>query len=412
MDVTAVNEREDEQDDSTQVLVALCVSNKQLGVACYEELQNSLYVDSMNMCVDSIEEIMNNMKATLKPTMFLLHPQIIVNKSLLELILSDADGTPDRYRFKVLKTAAWVDKSCQYLIHNCIQVRGSNSGNTSYPFLASVLDLEIESSRQALGALIGYMQQTVFKLDDGKVIVSTVKTLHLESYLKMDKQSFKALQIFSEETHPNVIKGPGRSKEGFSLFGLFDRTHSQSGRQKLKEWMLMPYYDKAKILYRQAGVALMSRPSNREYVRSVQSVLRHFHELPRLVLRVKKVEYTHLEWCKIHLSLVTAWKVLELTKSFINDNDSREDTADSDYLRQYYESVEVEMVAHTIMVLESAIDFKGCDAEGAIVFREDYDRQLDELQSTYDHLETHLVEAAHRVLDVVPLLEVGWYALQ
>jgi hypothetical protein len=66
MDVIAVNEHEDEQDDSTQ-----------------------LYVDSMNMCVDSIEEIMNNMKATLKPTMFLLHPQII-DKSLLELILSDA----------------------------------------------------------------------------------------------------------------------------------------------------------------------------------------------------------------------------------------------------------------------------------------------------------------------------------
>ena len=410
MDATAVDQRED---DITQVLVALCVSNKQLGVACYEELQNSLYVDSMNMCVDSIEEIMNNMKATLKPTMFLLHPQIIVNKSLLELILSDADGTPDRYRFKVLKTAAWIDKSCQYLIHNCIQVRGSNSGSTSYPILASVLDLELESSRQALGALIGYMQQTVFKLDDGKVIVSSVKTLHLESYLKMDKQSFKALQIFSEETHPNVIKGPGRSKEGFSLFGLFDRTHSQSGRQKLKEWMLMPYNDKAKILYRQAGVALMSRPSNREYVRNVQSVLRHFHDLPRLVLRVKKVEYTHLEWCKIHLSLVTAWKVLELTKSFINDNDKdTTEAADSDYLRQYYESVEVQLVAHTIMVLESAIDFKGCDVEGTIVFRTDYDRQLDELQSTYDHLETHLVEAAHRILDVVPLLEVGMYSLQ
>ena len=64
------------------------------------------------------------------------------------------------------------------------------------------------------------------------------------------------------------------------------------------------------------------------------------------------------------------------------------------------------------MVLESAIDFKGCDVEGTIVFRADYDRQLDELQSTYDHLETHLVEAAHRILDVVPLLEVGMYSLQ
>jgi len=141
----------------------------------------------------------------------------------------------------------------------------------------------------------------------------------------------------------------------------------------------------------------------------VQSVLRHFHDLPRLVLRVKKVEYTHLEWCKIHLSLVTAWKVLDLTKNFINDTT---EAVDSEYLRQYYDSVEVELVTHTIMVLESAIDFKGCDSEGAIIFHGDYDKQLDELQCTYDHLETHLVEAAHRILDIVPLLEVGiWLAL-
>ena len=42
------------------------------------------------------------------------------------------------------------------------------------------------------------------------------------------------MQIFAEEIHPNVIKGPGRSKEGFSIFGLFDRTQSISGAGKIR----------------------------------------------------------------------------------------------------------------------------------------------------------------------------------
>ncbi|CAN0266134.1 unnamed protein product, partial [Hapterophycus canaliculatus] len=43
----------------------------------------------------------------------------------------------------------------------------------------------------------------------------------------------------------------GRSKEGFSLFGLFDRTKSMSGRRCLKEWMLKPLHNIAAISARQ-----------------------------------------------------------------------------------------------------------------------------------------------------------------
>lgn len=32
------------------------------------------------------------------------------------------------------------------------------------------------------------------------------------------------------------VKGQGRSKEGFSIFGIFDRTVSKGGKACLKEW--------------------------------------------------------------------------------------------------------------------------------------------------------------------------------
>jgi DNA mismatch repair ATPase MutS len=42
--------------------------------------------------------------------------------------------------------------------------------------------------------------------------------------MHVDPMALQSLQIFREEKHPNVISGRGRSKEGFSLFSILDRT--------------------------------------------------------------------------------------------------------------------------------------------------------------------------------------------
>ena len=308
------------QSEKVQSLTALCFTNKQLGVACYEEISNTILCDTINVAVEDLEETLTNIKISLNPTLFVLHPKIISNKSLLELILSGVDGTPEEYRFKVLKSSVWNDKNCVQTIHNCLVIKGTHGqdrNESSYQQIACALDIESEQSRQALGALITYMQDTVFKLDSGKVVISSVKSFAQESFMRIDQASFQALQIFSEEIHPNVMKGKGRSKEGFSLFGLFDRTHSLPGRQRLRDWMARPYCDLGKILHRQSGVALAARQSNREFVLGLTALLRHFHDMPRLILRVKKVEATYAEWAKIYSSLSTAQKMLDHIRYFV-----------------------------------------------------------------------------------------------
>ena len=37
-------------------------------------------------------------------------------------------------------------------------------------------------------------------------------------------ETLRALQIFEEDLHPSNIKNSGRSKEGFSLYGLMSTT--------------------------------------------------------------------------------------------------------------------------------------------------------------------------------------------
>lgn len=401
------------QDESTlidkeQVFVALCFSNKVLGLAAFEEMNGTIFCDSINVSVDDMEPTITNLKISLQPTMFLLHPKIIANKSLLDLILSGMDGSANEYRFKILKSSVWNEKASHRLIHTCLEIRSASngSGSSSYQQLSCLLNLESEHARQAIGAIIAYMQETVFKLDGGKVIVSGVRKFSQETYMRLDVASCNALQIFAEEIHPNVMKGKGRSKEGFSLFGLFDRTHSLPGRARLRDWMSRPYCDKAHIEHRQRGVALASRQCNRDFVAAVSALLRHFHDLPRLVLRVKKVEATHVEWCKIHTSLVAAGRVLESVEHFVHS--PLTDPEDAAYLQELCESLEPAQLHHLTCTLQSAIDFAETENSGAVVFREAYDLPLDRMRQVFDHLETHLTEAARRVLEIVPLLQVKY----
>ena len=93
-----------------------------------------------------------------------------------------------------------------------------------------------------------------------------------------------------------MVKGVQRGKEGFSLFGLFDRTKSAPGKQRLRNWMLTPFCDKERILHRQQGVAIVVAPENREFVTEIQKHMKHVADIPRILLRIKKVESGQPEW--------------------------------------------------------------------------------------------------------------------
>lgn len=393
--------------DGAHALVTVCYSNNTLGISCYEEITNSISCSSCRVPAEELEETIASIKAAFKPTIFLLHPRIISNKCFLEIILAGLDGTPDFYRFKVMKSSTWNDRTCNQLIHKSLSIRSTNSTDgtvSQFERISSSVDMDCEQCRQSLGALIAYMQESVFKLDSGIVTVSNLKTFLQDSFVQMDLQSLNALQIFAEDVHPNVMKGKGRSKEGFSLFGLFDRTHSLPGRIRLRDWMSRPFCDKGKILHRQRGVALVSRQCNRDFVGGICALMRHFHNLPRLLLRVKKVEATSVDWCAILTSLLTAQKLLDHVAAFAGN--PLTDPSDAEYVRSLFEDLrvaEVHRLAHTLL---DAIDAQESRAESAVVFREGYDGVLDRLRQVFDHLETHLVQAAHRVLEIVPLLQV------
>eukprot|EP01038_Epipyxis_sp_PR26KG_P012141 gene12141-16255_t len=407
---------------SNQSISAICCNQKSLGIACYNEINNTIYADNINTTAEDIGDILHNFKRSFKPTMLILHPRLIANKSLLDSILSGPNYEPNYYTYKAIKSMNWNQKLCMQLIYNNLAIKdvrmgrnatnidqsdniGSNTTSLTFQKVSSYIDLESEQLCQALSALLTFMQENIFHLDNGKVTINAVKQLPLQSVMRIDSASMKALQIFSEEIHPNVIRGVGKSKEGFSLFGLFDRTHSILGRNKLRQWMNRPFSDINKILNRQKGVSLAIRANNRPIIEAITPLLRHFHDLPRLILRVKKVEANCTDWCKVHTSIISGLKIMDYLYSFIHNRPNETDLNDINYIKELIEYLDVTLIKQFSVALDEAIDFNESGSEGYIIINRGFDSELDELRHVYDNLEECLIEAAHRVLDAVPLLE-------
>lgn len=86
--------------DSSKVIAAVCYLNKTIGFACYDELSNTIFADSIPVCFEDMEDVLAKIKTAANPTLFLIHPAILSNKSLLDLLVCGVDGCPDAYRYK------------------------------------------------------------------------------------------------------------------------------------------------------------------------------------------------------------------------------------------------------------------------------------------------------------------------
>jgi hypothetical protein len=184
----------DFEECDNKCIVSLCYGNKTLGIACFNELRNSLSVDAMPLSQDDTEDVIFRMKLICTPTLFLLHPKIILNKELLELILQDLDSTPNKYRYTTLKSSCWSSNSLLDMVSNKLKIKDAycnkiQSTEKNFLSLMSIIDLDSEQLRQALGGLLTFMQATFFNMDDGNITVSTISQLHWESFLRVDEES-------------------------------------------------------------------------------------------------------------------------------------------------------------------------------------------------------------------------------
>jgi DNA mismatch repair ATPase MutS len=384
---------------TSRSFATICFLNKTLGIAVYDEVLNTVYADSVVAALGDREDILTSLKSCCSISLWLIHPKILTEPGLIEFLTAGLDGSADFYKYQVLKNSQWSAEGAMDAIENKLIV---NNKKVSYLWVSTLIDMDSTQLRQALGALILYMQQNSFQLDNGLVTVAAVKKLSLKSYMRIDDASKKALQIFSQEFHPNVLSGCGRGKEGFSLFGLLDRTRSIPGRHMLRDWMRKPLYDLEKILHRQDGIQFVIRSENADIICELAKCLRKIHSIPQLLVRIRRSEATYKEWVHLFKSLQNGLTMIEYIIMFINQDRHRDDIS---WLSALLEGLDVDVCRDSLELLHSCIDIEGSVGMKQLAILPGYDAVLDYRRQLYDNLESIMTDAARKVLDIQPLLQ-------
>ena len=101
--------------------------------------------------------------------------------------------------------------------------------------LISMKNTETDVQVPAVGDLLAMLQQEILvntiemkEYDTAPIKFDRVSEISLNKFLKIDATGYDALQIFQVDKHPSSM-GIGKSKEGFLLFGMFNKCVSAMG---------------------------------------------------------------------------------------------------------------------------------------------------------------------------------------
>ncbi|CAI5502475.1 unnamed protein product, partial [Closterium sp. Naga37s-1] len=195
------------------------------------------------------------------PTIQLLkfqeQPTVIIastkaDKAFLNALATPAEEGGSKFFVKTVKSNLFGYEHAQNRL-TFLQWSGMPQGlNASQrlQLLNTKIRLEDDVQVRALGALLTVLQQEMI-LDNVEVTdndgdsaslgvrIGSISQLNLDGFLSVDAWTLNSLQIFQSDKHPSPM-GIGKTKEGFSVFGLLNKCVTAGGRSMLRMWFLRP----------------------------------------------------------------------------------------------------------------------------------------------------------------------------
>ena len=177
--------------------------------------------------------------------------------------------------------------------------------------LGSVLDLQAEYIL-AIGALLEFgLKCGSFRIvEDSVVCVQRLCLLKDQSYLKIDKRSLIALQVFADDT-PFILDN-NRHKEGHSLFSILNRTKTKAASNLLRTWLTFPTMNPDTIRVRQKHVEYFLLPHNRALMEDLQASMKGMKDLTGLFAHFCAQKVSINDWIGMYKGLVELKAIYDL----------------------------------------------------------------------------------------------------
>ena len=418
---------------SEEDLIALYSEKNRTGIALYESNKGTIFATSV-VEVES-QDYQNLMKfLLLNPFSKIILPHKVSKEFLENLVhiknniekkddaqeeVEDPIGN-DKDESEIGKDFIYYLKKSYFELESCLSTllvldfsrivteqHGdlANSGADSLDkhakmkYLRTVLDLENIPMMKALGGLLSFLLQ--MNLINRSYKIDNIKMKQPQKNVYINMKTYNSLSIFKEQIHPSQIKGKGRSKEGFSLFILYDSMICTSnGRKLLKNWFLNPTYDNSILEDRLYTVEyLLKRMSITDFDKLKKSLIKTY-DMATVIRKFQAGTSTKDHWRKVKSTIENFQHVKNQLVSLAESSYSSEKDKSIPTILSKIIGFESEAIKSLSQIFAMCITLK--EGSDKIIINSGVSKELDDLRRIYDNLDEILTFYAHQEIAKLP----------
>jgi DNA mismatch repair protein MSH5 len=285
--------------------------------------------------------------------------------------------------------------------------------------LSGWINLESRLTVGCAGAVLSYIQRrraTSYLPGDGDASgmfrVGTIEMFSLSESMFINTDTLLSLQIMSTESHPNAQQhgpaskaGSGGSKEGLSVYGLFQHfAKTSQGRMLLRQYFLRPSQNKATIDERLDTISFLVRPDNGDCLRRLSESLGKIKNVRLYTVNLRKgISQGTNRSGKLPSSVWTslcqfAFHALKITDILAELEGARRLAV----VRKVNEVFNKKLLAEVGTIISDVVDFEASQEQRRTIVRAGISEDLDEAKRAYDGIEDLLSQAAEHIANDVP----------
>jgi DNA mismatch repair protein MSH5 len=285
--------------------------------------------------------------------------------------------------------------------------------------LSGWINLDSSLTVGCAGAVLSYIQRrraTAYLPGDGEASgmfrVDTIEMFSLSESMFINTDTLLSLQIISTESHPNAQQhgpaskgGSGGSKEGLSVYGLFQHfAKTGQGRSLLKQYFLRPSQNKATIDERLNTTSFLVRPDNSDCLHRLSESLGKIKNARLYTVNLRKGINNGMSRAgKVSTSVWPslcqfAFHALKITDILAELEGARRLAV----VRKISEVFNKKLLAEVGTVINDVVDFESSQEQRRTIVRAGVNEELDEAKRAYDGIEDLLSQAAEHIANEVP----------
>ena len=158
-------------------------------------------------------------------------------------------------------------------------------------------------------------------------------------YLFIHNKTFIELNIFKENRHPSLIKGIGKSKEGLSLFNLFNKCVSSQGKKLFKNFIYFPSSNENEINLRFQCIKDLINLKNFTFIKGILNCLTQIKDIEIILKNLKNFVINKKEFLNLYFSLNFFIKIYEIYYNNISKN-NKISILDEEFLKIDIENIQ------------------------------------------------------------------------